>query len=69
MIVSVWGGLCVTACVYVCDCVCVCVHRGVEVRTFFCEAMGPRLKSSPLPRGVSFRQWPTSWQLWPLGFF
>lgn len=30
--------------------------------------MGPRLKSSPLPHDISFRQWPMPWQLWPLGF-
>lgn len=36
--------------VCVCAHVCVCVHRGLSVRTFSCEAMGPRSKSSPASR-------------------
>ena len=39
------------------------------MRTFFCEAMDPRLKSSPrLMAFPSDNGRPTPWQLWPSGF-
>lgn len=48
--------VCVCLCVSACVCVCVCVYTECLIsENFFCEAMGPRLKSSPLPHSISFQ--------------
>lgn len=63
-------GLCVGLCVrvYVCVRVHVCTQRFVS-ENFLLRGSAPRLKSSPLPQGISFGHWLMPWQLWPLWCF